>query len=419
MSEVVRQISERLVAKGHEVTVATSRHPERQGDTINGVKVVSFSVSGKGAMRIFGDADLYKRFLLDSSFDVITNFAAQQWATDLMLPILDRIKSKKVFVPTGFSALGDPAFADYFESMRSWIKQYDACVFLSDKYRDIEFSRSAEASNQAIIPNAAAADEFDRPATGEIKERLGIPPEHNLIIHVAGYLSVAKGQVEAVRIFGESEVRDTTLLLICGEFAAGLLAGLRPRNLARGAWQMLRGRGLSGLLPSWQIAAWRRLYQKRNRRFGRRVLTASLSREETVDCFLCADAFLFPSWIECSPLVLFEAAASGTPFLVTDVGNAREIISWTGGGEILPGRRLNDREGSVLADVHAGARMLNSLWSDPKRRAEMASTARKAWRERFTWEKIADRYEELYQALVSGESVAGRFPAPPTIAPVS
>jgi glycosyltransferase involved in cell wall biosynthesis len=419
MSEVVRQISERLVAKGHEVTVATSRHPERQCDTINGVKVVSFSVSGKGAMRIFGDIDSYMRFLLDSSFDVITNFAAQQWATDLMLPALDQIKAKKVFVPTGFSALEDPAFADYFESMRSWIKQYDACVFLSDNYRDIEFARSAKAGNQAIIPNAAAADEFDRPATAEIKERLGIPPEYKLIIHVAGYLSVAKGQVEALRIFGESEVRDTTLLLICGEFGDGLLSGLRPRNLARGAWQMLRGRGLSGLLPSWQISAWRRLYQKRNRRFGRRVLTASLSREETVDCFLCADALLFPSWIECSPLVLFEAAAAGTPFLVTDVGNAQEIIAWTGGGEILPGRRLKDREGSVVADVHAGARMLSSLWSDPKRRAEMASSARKAWRERFTWEKIADRYEELYQAVVSGESISGRFTAPPTIAPVA
>ena len=88
MSEVVRQISEGLVRKGHEVWVATSRDPRRKTGQIRGVKIREFSVFGKSAFGIYGEAETYQRFLLESDAEVIVNFAAQQWATDLMLPLL-------------------------------------------------------------------------------------------------------------------------------------------------------------------------------------------------------------------------------------------------------------------------------------------------------------------------------------------
>jgi L-malate glycosyltransferase len=52
---------------------------------------------------------------------------------------------------------------------------------------------------------------------------------------------------------------------------------------------------------------------------------------ETVAAYQAADLFLFPSDIERSPVVLFEAMASRTPFLTTAVGNAEEIFGWSGG----------------------------------------------------------------------------------------
>ena len=61
-----------------------------------------------------------------------------------------------------------------------------------------------------------------------------------------------------------------------------------------------------------------------------------MDRVLTVNAFKQANLFLFPSLIECSPIVLFEAMASSTPFLVSDVGNSKEIVKWTGGGELLP-----------------------------------------------------------------------------------
>lgn len=413
MSEVVRQVSERLVARGHEVTVLTGDHPDRTTSHIAGVEVKSFAVHGKSAMGVSGDVQGYQQYLLDASPDIITNFAAQQWATDLVFPLLPRMKAKKVFVPTGFSALGDFLFASYFRKMRDWMGLYDACVFLSDDYRDINFAREAGIKNTVLIPNAAALYEFDRPKDPGFRKRMGIPADHFLIIHVAGYLSVAKGQIEAIEIFGKSKVRNATLLLICGDFTHGMQKALKPRELLKGAWHFFKGRGLRGFVPSWQIAARSRLQASRNTLCNRKILTTSLSREDTVSAFLDANLLLFPSWIECSPLVLFEAAAAATPFLVTDVGNSREIIRWTRGGRLLPGKRMDDREGSVVADIEGSAALLEGLWDDPATRKQMAESAHAAWRSRFTWEVIADQYEVLYRALLAGEDIRGKFPPPP------
>jgi glycosyltransferase involved in cell wall biosynthesis len=140
-------------------------------------------------------------------------------------------------------------------------------------------------------------------------------------------------------------------------------------------------------------------------------------REEAIAAFLDAYLFLFPSWIECSPLVLFEAAAARTPFLVTDVGNAAEIIRWTGGGRLLPGKRINDRQGRVQADVQAGARELDALMADRDRRLHMAASAHQALSQHFSWSRITDQYERLYKTLLDGSSIQGLFPAPPAITP--
>lgn len=415
MSEVVRQISERLVARGHHVTVATSHDPRRTVQSIEGVEVRGFDVHGKSAIGVWGDVSGYQRFLLDYDPDIIVNFAAQQWATDLALPLLPRLKARKVFVPTGFSALSDPTFRNYFSSMGDWMRAYDACVFLSDSYRDIDFARQAGVEALAIIPNAAAEDEFLRDRDPDLRQRLGIPSHHRLIIHVAGYLSVAKGQAEAVEIFSLSELEDTTLLLICPGFAESATSSLTPKQLLKGIYHVIRGKGLRGMAFPVQLQLLRRFNRSRNAARRRQILGVSLSREDTISAFLEADLLLFPSWIECSPLVLFEAAASRTPFLVTDVGNAREIIAWTGGGRLLPGLRSSDREGSFHADVEAGARCLDALMSDQSTRQQMASQAYAAWRQYFTWSRIADQYESLYRHLLSGTPISSLFKAPPSL----
>jgi L-malate glycosyltransferase len=218
MQEVVKQISERLVKMGHSVTVATSKNSERTKDIINGVKIVEFDIAGNYVTGMKGDIQSYKDFLLQSDFDIITNFAAQQWATDLMLPLLNDIKAKKVFVPTGFSALHLPQYSEYFEKMKTWMKQYDMNVFLSNTYQDIEFARKSDVKNLTIIPNGASEIEFTRDSKMDIRKDMGIPADQFLILHVGSHTGI-KGHAEAIEIFRRGNLKDATLLIVGNVFS--------------------------------------------------------------------------------------------------------------------------------------------------------------------------------------------------------
>src|SRR5688572_7509110 len=92
MQEVVKQLSERLVKLGHDVTVLTRFHPDRGFSELNGVKIRTFNITGNPRKVENANDQEYVDFLLNGECDVITFFAAQQWATNLALPILKQIK---------------------------------------------------------------------------------------------------------------------------------------------------------------------------------------------------------------------------------------------------------------------------------------------------------------------------------------
>src|SRR4051794_1989145 len=94
--EVVRQISERLANRGHDVTVATSRLVNRSNAELNGVRIESFAISGNAASGCVGETERYRDFLLSGDFDIMMNYAAQQWATHLVSPVLHQIPYRKV-----------------------------------------------------------------------------------------------------------------------------------------------------------------------------------------------------------------------------------------------------------------------------------------------------------------------------------
>lgn len=372
MQEVVKQLSERIVKLGHDVTVATTRLPERNDLVINGVKIEEFDIKGNLVRGMTGEVERYREFLIDSDFDVIVNFAAQQWATDGTITILEKIKAKKVFVPTGFSGLYSPLYNGYFESMKGWMKQYDMNVFLSDNYRDINFARDNEVEKIIVIPNGASEEEFLAEENIDIRGKLGIPKEHFLILHVGSHTG-QKGHAEAIKIFSKARIRNATFLIVANDFGDGCGAACKFKKFFFNGWI--------------------------KRKFdGKRLAITSLTRPETVAVYKEADLFLFPSNIECSPLVLFECMASRTPFLTTDVGNAAEIIRWSGGGMLLP--TTVDENGYSHADIEGFAGMIEEIYRDTEQRREMSEAGFKAWQERFTWGKIARQFEQLYSSMV-------------------
>lgn len=369
MQEVVRQISEHLVKLGHDVTVATSKDPGRKSRKINGVKIEEFDIKGNAVIGMKGEIDRYRKYLMDSNFDIITNFAATQWATDIMLPILSKIKAKKVFVPTGFSMHYVSSYNQYFAQMKSWMKEYEMNVFLSDDYRDINFARENGVKKIRVIPNGASKEEFGKKEKIDIKNELGIPQNHFLILHVGSHTGV-KGHGEAIRIFERADIKHATFLIIGNNTTGGCDRNCKLKKLA------------FAIAPP-------------NRRKDKKLVIKEFDKIHTVAAYQAADLFLFTSNIECSPLVLFECMASRTPFLTTDVGNAKEIISWSHSGVLLPTHI--DKSGYSHVDEIKSAGILEKMVNSKTQLQKMANNGFIAWKNKFTWENVALQYENLYE----------------------
>jgi glycosyltransferase involved in cell wall biosynthesis len=368
--EVIRQIAEYLVRQGHKVTVATSAMKERAGSSINGVKVAAFELAGSQVNGYSGNPDEYRRFLLEGDFDIMMNYAAQNWSADLVFPLLGKLKYPAILAPCGFSMLGRPAYQGFFLKMPEIMRQYDHLIFHSERYQDIEYARELGIKHYSVIPNAAG-NEFDV-IDPTFRKKFGIGEKEPFLLTVGNHTGL-KGHRLVIRSFIKSSIGKAFLVII-GDTSEGKCAGeCRLLSIA------------SPILT-----------------FGKkRILLMNPPRSEVVAAYHAADLFVFGSQVEASPLVLFEAMASRTPFITTACGNAEEIIEWGGSGVLLPTTRLENR--LMHARVEDMTHTIEELWCDPPRREQMAQNGFRVWKERFTWEKVTAKYEKLFQKVAYGK----------------
>ncbi len=111
-------------------------------------------------------------------------------------------------------------------------------------------------------------------------------------------------------------------------------------------------------------------------------------RNDIAELCRATDFFVFPSRYEPFGLVVLEAMASGRPVITSAVTGASDLVDPSSG--IV----LSDPENIV--ELSDAMRMLSN---DPVLRAEMGKSARRI-AEVNTWEKMADRYLELFCGLV-------------------
>lgn len=369
--EVIKQVSEHLAKRGHKVTVGTGKLAERTESVINGVDVEEFSLTGNAVVGFQGEVQRYQEFLLSGEFDLVMNYAAQQWATDLVFPILDQLRYCKILAPCGFSGLFNPEYASYFAEIPDIMRRYDHLVFHSNLYRDIEFARKRGLEHYTVIPNGASEEEFAR-INPSFRQRYGISEDTPLMLTVGSHTGL-KGHALLMEAFRRARVGHAVLIII----------GNAPSN--------------RGCLTDCRRHTW----LTRALSLGRkRVLLLDPPREEVVAAYHASDLFVFASKVECSPVVLFEAMASKTPFLTVACGNAQEIVNWSQGGIVIPTKQHSD--GSVEANPIDMAHAIEELIKNPEERHRLREAGYRSWRDEFTWEKIAMRYERLYQTLVNG-----------------
>jgi glycosyltransferase involved in cell wall biosynthesis len=418
VQEVMRQIAERMAAAGHDVSLATRVHPDRKTDIHNGVRIHSFDIGGNMVTGIRGEVDRYRKFLTEFDGEAILIKAAQQWSFDALWPVIDQIKARKIFVPCGFSSLYEPSFTDYFRQLPNILRQFDHLIFYAEHYRDIDFARANGISNFSIIPNGASEVEFGggKRCDGHLRSELGVPAADLIFLTVGAPVSV-KGHEAVAQAFAQADLagRGATLILNgdwpTSWFTAGHLRALMQRfgsvKSMKSGIRLLREAGVKGVVD--------RLFPKRldRQRNARRdddaeldgtasnvatparktVLRVNLPRSKVVDAFFEADLFIFASKVEYSPLVLFEAAAAGTPFLTVPAGNASEIVQWTGGGWLCPADV--DERGYVKVSPAMLAQEMEKGVRSPDFLRKLGAAGRQAWLDRFTWAKIAISYERV------------------------
>ena len=170
-------------------------------------------------------------------------------------------------------------------------------------------------------------------------------------------------------------------------------------------------KGLDNLLQAWALTKpathnWQLVIAGETKDFAYmrslKQLVAQLNIAETVQfiggnfgqnkasCFIDADAFILPSFSEGLPMAVLEAMSYKLPVIITPFCNIPEAFEKQAAFEI-------DTEAASISD---GIQKLISL-SDQERKT-MGENGYELVKEKFTWRKVAQATDEMYQ-WIKGE----------------
>jgi L-malate glycosyltransferase len=121
-----------------------------------------------------------------------------------------------------------------------------------------------------------------------------------------------------------------------------------------------------------------------------------MSREETAPVYRSHTLYCLPSYGEPWATTLLEAMASGLPIVSTSSGGTPYMVPASGGRLVAPG------------DVNALTAALLEVLGSPSLQKSMGEENRAAALERFAWDRVIDRLEEVYWVASRGR--LGRKP---------
>jgi len=124
------------------------------------------------------------------------------------------------------------------------------------------------------------------------------------------------------------------------------------------------------------------------------IFTGFVQGQDKMDLLRDADVFVLPSYDENFGLAVIEAMAVGAPVVISNnVGIHHEVTEY-GAGLVT----------SCESDEIAHA--LGTLLDNGSLRRKMGKNGRHLVGDKFTWEKVAGRLMELYEAVVSHGTIA-------------
>jgi len=204
-----------------------------------------------------------------------------------------------------------------------------------------------------------------RPRGENLRQRLGLAPEHIVILHVGRHIPI-KNLPLLLRAFTLASQERADLRLVC--------VGTGPHHAE--AVALAQNLGIASQV----------------------TFTGSVPDADLPLYYNSADIFALTSKNESYPLGILEAMASKLPVVATRVGGILQQVEQDRGGFLVePG------------DAAELARAILVLAHDGDLRRQMGEFNRQVVLSRNSWEAAARRYQELVQALRRGQ------PLPPHI----
>ena len=124
---------------------------------------------------------------------------------------------------------------------------------------------------------------------------------------------------------------------------------------------------------------------------AREAVVALGARDDLPYVWQAADAFVLPSYAEAFPNVVAEAMANGLPAVVTDVGDAAEIVGET--GWVVP----------VMDDVLLSQSILELVRMPQEERLGLGRAARERVQTQFTLERMSAGFHQVWDEIMAGD----------------
>jgi glycosyltransferase involved in cell wall biosynthesis len=105
------------------------------------------------------------------------------------------------------------------------------------------------------------------------------------------------------------------------------------------------------------------------------------SRQQILESYRQANAFLFPSRHEGMPNAILEAMASGLPVIATCIAGSEELVAEGETGYLTPAEDIEALQGA-----------LKKILSDSALRQQMGAASRRRVEENYSWESTARQY---------------------------
>ena len=369
---VVQYLAEGLANRGHDVSVVTcmNHHDYKRHETLNGVTIYRFDWGQTFFKKKYGEYQEYIKFVTDFPKDVLILECLQCHTTDILLPYLDKMRSKVAIHAHGapgilmkpFGWEGDVLHTiGHTHNWMRWKRYYghffpkyaskiDIGICLSLCASDMDYL-SRHVQRVCISENAANDIFFDENMKNQdVLEFIKIKNKR-YVLNISNY-SERKNQILLMDAFAKTGLKDVSLVLI----------GSKPNTYYRKCVKYA---------------------EKLNAKYGLDIqILHGIERSLFPAIIKNADLFAMTSKWEEYPVSLVEAMAVGTPFFSTPVGNAH----------ILPGGITSRYDEEIPS-------LLKTLLLNPTLLKQFANQGKEYAIKHNTLSTVLDNYESILKSL--------------------